>query len=207
VKASRSVSVGGGESISVGGTRGTTVTGKDTQTYKDARVMTVGKTDEETVTGKLTGTYHGGREVKIDQFDDTTVNGGNKNTTVHGQYNVVADEHFKVKQGGNQIFVKDQVYVQSVGEIQLKNADCALDMKDGKVKLTAATEITLECGPASITLKNDGSVVINAPQKVTITGGQGSVELAAAGATISGLKVSISGSTMTEIQGALVKIN
>ena len=52
-----------------------------------------------------------------------------------------------------------------------------------------------------------GTIEINGAQKVTANGGGSGVELVAAGATVSGLKVTISGTSTTEMTGAIVKIN
>jgi type VI secretion system secreted protein VgrG len=207
VQANRSVSTGGNESYSVTGTRTLTVTKKDTETFEDAREVSVAQADTHTIDGKRTESYNGGRERTVKSFDNTTVEGANKNTTVHGQYNVTADEHYKVAQGGNQIYVKDKVFVESVGEIKLQNQQCEVDLKDGKLTITAASEITLNCGPTSITLKSDGTISITGPQKVTVAGGSGGVELAPTGATVSGQKATVSGTMMTEITGGIVKVN
>lgn len=207
VAANRSVSVGANSSLSVSGERSVTVTKKDDETFHDTRTVKVEKTDDLTITLKHTGNYDGGREVTVKQFDNTTVNGANKNDTIHGQYNITADEHYKVQQGANQIFVKDQVYVESMGQVQLKNQQCHVDLKDGKITLTAATEISLVCGGSSITLKADGTIEIHGSQKVAAAGASSSVELAAAGASMSGTKATISGSAVTEITGAIIKLN
>jgi hypothetical protein len=51
------------------------------------------------------------------------------------------------------------------------------------------------------------NVEVTGKAKATVAGAAGKVELAATGATVSGPKVSVAGSAMTEIQGAIVKIN
>ena len=102
----------------------------DTQKFEDERDITVTKGDTHTIDGVRKEHYNAGRERDPKQFDNTTVNGANKNTTVHGQYNITADEHFKVLQGGNQIFVKDQVFVESTGKIQIQNQQCKLELAD-----------------------------------------------------------------------------
>ena len=191
VKGSQSISVGGDRSVSVTGketidvkkTRTTTVTLKETEHFKDAREMNVDLTDTETITGKMTGTYKAGRELTVTQFDDTTVNGGNKNTTVHGQFNITADEHFKVMQGGDQLYINGQFYVESVGEVQLKNKQSQIDLNAGVLKITSATEITLTCGSSSISLKSDGTI------------------------TVSGVKVTVTGTAEVDVNGAQVKLN
>ncbi len=208
VGADRAVSVGANETISVGATRTTTVTALEKQTFKDAREMSVAKTETVTVEQKHTGTYDGGREVTVKGADEIlTVNGVNMVTTVHGEYNVTADKQLWVTQNADSLLMKDRFELTSAGPITLANDQCQVELKSGKITLTAATEIALVCGQASVTLKKDGTIEIAGATKVALTGGQGSMELAAAGATLSGPKVSISGSGSTEITGAIVKIN
>jgi type VI secretion system secreted protein VgrG len=207
VGASRSVSVGGAESYSVTGARTTTITGADKQTFLNTRNMTVIKTDDVEVTGQHTGKYHGGRENTVEKLDKLTVDGANKEVTVHGEYNVTADTHFKLIQGSDQLLMENKFNLTSAGEIWLDNGDCRVELKSGKIAVTAATEISLSCGGASITLKKDGTIEIAGSQKISLTGGQGSIELAAAGATMSGPKATVSGAGSTEITGAVVKIN
>jgi type VI secretion system secreted protein VgrG len=207
VKNNRSMSVGGNETYSVTGTRNLTITKKDTQKFEDERDITVALADTHTINGLRTEHYNKGRERDVKEFDNTTVNAANKNTTVHGQYTITADEHYKVQQGGNQLFIKNEVLAESVGQIQLKNQQCHLDLKDGKMTLTAAKEITLQCGPTSLTLKSDGTVALTGPQQVTASSGASGLKVEPAGATMSGPKATVSGVGLTEITGALIKVN
>jgi type VI secretion system secreted protein VgrG len=207
VGADRSISVGGNESTSVTGTRSATITKKETQTFNDARAMTVAKDDTETITGKHTETIHGGRVANVDQGDKLTVNGSDKTDIIHGKYDITADTEFQVTQGSNTVLVKDSVDVNSVGEIHLHNPKSSVDLKDGILTISSATQIVLECGSAKLVLKNDGTITIDGSQEVKATGGGSGVDLVAAGATMSGTKATVSGTAMTEITGGLVKIN
>ncbi|HEY4015787.1 MAG TPA: type VI secretion system tip protein TssI/VgrG [Polyangiaceae bacterium] len=208
VGANRSLTVGGNETTLVDGTRTTTVLKAETQTFKDVRVMTVTKTEDVTVNKKHTGTYHDGRVVKVDGSDeDLTVTGVNMNTTVHGEYNIVSDTHFQVKQKGDSLLIQDKCELTSVGPITIGNGQCQVKLDSGKISITADSEISLVSGQSSITLKKDGTIQIVGNTTVSLTGGQGSMQLAAAGATVSGPKVTVSGAASTEISGAIVKIN
>jgi type VI secretion system secreted protein VgrG len=203
----RRLSVGGNEIVRVSGTRSTTIAKKETETFEDARETKVAKTDTVTITDKHNGTYQGGREQTVQKGDTLTVQGSDKTTTVHGQYNVTADAQFQVMQGANKVVVKDGVEVDSVAEIIVHNPQCSLDLKDGVVTIRAANQITFECGAASISLKKDGTIEINGAQKVIANGGGAGLELTQPGATMSGTSATVSGATMTEITGAIVKIN
>jgi len=65
----------------------------------------------------------------------------------------------------------------------------------------------LSCGGAALSLKSDGTVEIFGAQQVIANGGGSGVELAAAGATMSGTKATVSGAATAEVTGAIVKIN
>ena len=200
VDGDRSVSVGGNETISVTGTRSSTITKKETQTFKSAREMTVETTDDVTITGHHTGTYKAGRTETVGKGDALTVTDSDKTADVDGKYDITAKTQFQVIQAGmNKILVKD--------EILLDNSKCQVDLKGGDASITAADSITLTCGGASIKLTKDGTIEITGSTKVKVAGASAGVELSAAGATMSGSKVGISGQSMTEITGALVKIN
>jgi len=82
-----------------------------------------------------------------------------------------------------------------------------LDLKEGVVTITAANEIKLVCGDASLSLKKDGTVTIQGPKSVSATGAKSELELAAAGAKLAGENATVSGTTMTNISGGMVKIN
>ena len=207
VDGSRSVSVGGDESTSVTGNRSATITKNETQTFKANREMKVTGTNLDEITGAHTGKYHAGRTETVESGDTLTVQGSDKNVTVHGTYNITADTKYMVTQGANTLTIQKSVDVSSEGEIHLHNKDCSVDLKDGKVTVTAANELSLVCGGASITLKSDGSITVSGSQKVAVSGGGASVDLSAAGAEMSGTKAKISGSAVTEISGAMVKIN
>ncbi len=208
VGANRSVSVGANQTTSVSGTRTTSVTKKDTQTFSDEQAITV--------TLAQTGTYNQGRTTSVNAKDDKlTVSGANKTTTVHGKYEITADTLFQVTEGGDTFLMK-------AGNLKATNGQCTFEIKDTDVTISAAAKIKLECGSASITLTQDGTITIDGSSKVellskmidaagqtktTVSGAQASIELAAAGATVSGPKATVSAAGVTEITGALVKIN
>jgi type VI secretion system secreted protein VgrG len=205
----RTVNVGGNESTSVTGTRSATVTKKETQTFEDARAMTVAQTDTVTVTGKHTGTYDGGRAETVSRGDTLTVQGSDKTTTVHGKYDITADAEFQVTQGASKLLIKDSVDVDSVGEIHLHNSQSSVDLKDGVLTISSANEIVLACGTSRISIRKDGTIELDGPQMLKATGGGGGagIELTQPGATVTGTKATLTGHSLTEITGGIVKIN
>jgi len=200
VGADRSVSVGGNHSVSVTGTQSTTVTKDETQTYKANRTMKVTGKNSDEVTDAHTGTYHATRTETVTGLDKLTVNAGDKTVDVHGQYKSTADTLYSVIQGTNSIKMEGAI-------ITVNNGKCEVHLEGPDATVMAKSSLTLKCGEASITLKNDGSIQINGSQKVNLSGGGSTVGLEQAGATMKGMKVGISGDAITEITGALIKIN
>ncbi|MFO7179179.1 MAG: type VI secretion system tip protein VgrG [Pseudomonadota bacterium] len=200
VGANQSVSVSGNQSISVQGERSVTVTKKDSETFKDTRDVTVHLADTLTLKNTHLGKYQGGREVIVEKYDKTTVSGADKTTSVNGKYGIVADVEYKVTHKSNELLLKDS-------EVVLKNASCKISLDGGVLKITAADELTLQCGAASISLKSDGTVSISGTNKVSAAVNTSMLELAPAGASMSGQKAAVSGMALTEITGGMVKIN
>ncbi len=200
VGADRSVSVGGNHTVSVTGAQTTTVTKKETQTYNAEREMKVALTNLDEITGAHTGTYHAGRTETVEKGDTLTVLGSDKKATVHGTYDITADTEYKLVQGTNSVDLKGN-------HITINNGKCEVHLEGPDATVMAKSSLTLKCGDASITLKNDGSIEINGKQKVNLSGGGSTVGLEQAGATMKGMKVGISGDAITEITGALIKIN
>jgi type VI secretion system secreted protein VgrG len=94
-------------------------------------------------------------------------------------------------------------YSVSSGE----SATCDVDLKEGVVTITAKNEINLVCGDASLSLKKDGTVVIQGSKSMSAIGAKSELELADGGAKLTGKNAIVSGKTMTEINGGMVKIN
>jgi type VI secretion system secreted protein VgrG len=200
VGADRSVSVGGNHSVSVTGTQSTTVTKKETQTYQADREMKVTGANSDDVTGAHTGTYHAGRTETVTKGDTLTVVGSDKKATVHGTYEIDVDTEYKVVQGTNSIDMKGNA-------ITVNNGKCEIHLEGPDATIKAKASLTLQCGEASITLKTDGTITVTGSQKVALSGGGSTVGLEASGATMAGMKVGVSGQAITEITGALIKIN
>jgi type VI secretion system secreted protein VgrG len=200
VNVDRSVSVGGNHTVSVTGTQTTTITKKETQTYNAEREMKVALTNLDEITGAHTGTYHAGRTETVEKGDTLTVVGSDKKTTVHGTYDITADTEYKLVQGTNSVDLKGN-------HITINNGKCEVHLEGPDATVMAKSSLTLKCGDASITLKNDGSIEINGKQKVNLNGGGSTVGLEQAGATMKGMKVGVTGESVTEITGALIKIN
>jgi type VI secretion system secreted protein VgrG len=207
VDADRGVTVGGNETITVSGTRTTAVKKKDVQTYGDAQVVSVKLTEDLTVGEKLTETFKGGRDTTVEKFDNTTVKSANKNINVDQQYNLDAQEHISLVQKGTQIFVKDKVYVESIGDIELKNKGCdVLAENAGTLTLKAKQQIQIQCGAATITLKMDGSIVLDGITGIQATSGPTSLKLGPDGATTQGPKVGVTGMSLVEVTAPVIKV-
>ena len=175
-------------------------------TVKAAQSLSVGATRNKTDTGKETNKIDGGRETTIEKFDNLTVNSANKNTTVHGQFNTTADEHYKVTQKKTQLLMKDKVYVESNGDIELRNGGTHYRAQQGgKLSLKVMDEVSITCGAASITMKKDGTIEI-VGTKVKVGTKTNNTAYEPIGVTVSGAKISSAAVGIHEINGAVIKV-
>lgn len=219
VGASRTELVGGDEAATIKKSRTHTVHGTDTLRVVDgsARVVEVSgnqsthiaKKRELEVGESTKERYTGGRETTVKTSDRLSVlEGAHKQDHVSGQYNITADEHFRITQGSDQLYLKDTFFVSSAGDVQLKNAGFHLfAKKDGKTTLTVDNELTLKVGRAVITMKADGTVEISGPTSAKLSAQGGSVEVTPQGLSATGTTTKLAGTALTEITGAMVKIN
>jgi type VI secretion system secreted protein VgrG len=215
----RTETVGGEESATLKKTRTHTVHGADTLRVVDGserlvevsgnETKRVAKKRELVVTESTKESYGGGRETTVKSADTLQVlDGAHKQVHVSGQYNIKADEHFTVQRGNDQLYIKDTFYVSSAGDVQLKNGGFHLFAKsDGKTTLQVGSELTIKVGRASITMKADGSVEISGPSAAKLVAQGGSFEANVTGVIATGQTTKLSGTALTEITGALVKIN
>ncbi|MGA7743683.1 MAG: type VI secretion system tip protein TssI/VgrG [Polyangia bacterium] len=179
---------------------------------KHDQSLTVQADRKVTVHGASMATYQGGRSETVQNGDTLTVERSDKTTMVGGEYNIVAVKHYNVSSGESAVCdvdLKEGVAtITAAKEIDLVCGDASLSLKkDGLATITAAKEIKLECGEASLSLKSDGTVTIQGKKTLSATGAEAKLELAAAGAKLSGQNATVSGKTMTEISGGMVKIN
>jgi type VI secretion system secreted protein VgrG len=201
VGTSRTLSVGGDESTTVNGTRTATVEKDETQTFHANRSMSVAGTNTDTVESAHTGNYNSGRTINVNTEDDTlNVSGVNRVVNVDGEYLTQTTKKYQLTHEENQLLLDTALAA-------LTNGKCTLSFDGTAAVLSAADELRVECGSASITLTKDGTITITASQTVTVSGAQGAVELGPTGGKLSGLVCSVSGTTLSEVTGALVKIN
>jgi len=173
---------------------------------KKDQSVTVKASRTKSVTGTETNSVDGGRKTTIKEYDNLTVESANKNTTVHGQFNIIADEHYKVLQGSTQIFLKDKVYVESNGDIELRNAGTHYTGgKSGKLSIAVMSEVSITCGAASITMKKDGTVEISGT-KVKVGTKTNNTSYEPPGITVSAAKISQTAIGIHEIAGAVIKV-
>jgi hypothetical protein len=76
-----------------------------------------------------------------------------------------------------------------------------VDLKEGVATITAANEINLVCGDASLSLKSDGTVTIQGKKTLSATGAESKLELASAGAKLSGANA------VVDLSGGMVKLD
>jgi type VI secretion system secreted protein VgrG len=219
VGATRTETVGGDETATIMKRRTHTVHGTETLRVVDGseRVVEVSGNETKRIAKKrdldvgefTTERFAGGRETTVKASDRLeVVEGAHKQDHISGQYNITADEHFRVQQGSDQLYIKDTFFVSSTGDVQLKNGGFHLfAKKDGKTTLTVDDELTIKVGRASITMKADGTVEVSGPTSAKLTAQGGSVEASVQGMSVVGQTTKLTGTTLTEITGAMVKIN
>ncbi|WP_408890016.1 type VI secretion system Vgr family protein [Myxococcus faecalis] len=232
VDGSQTETVGGDQSMSVTGKRTksvdkdetTTVKGKRTETVDKDEDITIKATRTERVTGKETLTLSAGREATVNTLEKLTVTGnrqeaiggkdtlevtGDKSVHVTKNYVMTGDVQLQAVQGECSITLKESISVEGTSKkVALHNSSGQMVFDGGKVEVTCTgQELKLVCGNASILLKSDGTVSINGSKEVGLGAQSSTVKLEAAGATISGPKVTSSAIGVHEITGALIKIN
>jgi type VI secretion system secreted protein VgrG len=215
----RTETVGGDERTTIKRTRTHTVHGNDTLLVVDGGTRTLEVSGDETkriankrelvVSGCTKERYRGGRETNVQTADVLNVlDGANKSDHVSGQYTITADEHFKVQQGRDQLYMKESFYVSSSGDVQLKNDGFHLFAKQGgKTTLQVDRQLEIVVGRSSITMNADGTIELAGPSAVKLTARGGSVEASTEGVTSCGQKATLQGLVTTEITGPMVKIN
>jgi type VI secretion system secreted protein VgrG len=205
VAADRNKSVGGNETTHITGTRAETVTKDETITLKANRkrevtvndtliiggdqktditgkqTHTVNQDRESTVVGKDTFTVHKDRKAEVIGAEEETVHQA-KQSTFRNNHTMAVAGHQKVTVGkGQEVLIT------------------------GDVLLTSTTQIRLQCGASSITMKQDGSIEVRGVKVASV---------GSASHAISGSTVTVDGSTITSsatgehtVQGARLKLN
>ena len=134
------------------------------------------------------------------------MSGANKNTHVEGQYNITAGEHFKVTRGGETLYLKDEVFIESSRKAQLKAPAARVELEGSDAKVLATGTITLEAGGCQIVVGN-GKISLVAPT-IELKGGGSEVTLDASGAVVAGTTMTrVSAMALVTIMGGVVSIN
>ncbi len=160
-----------------------------------------------TITGAATGTYNGGRTETVKNGDSSRSWARTRPSPCTASTTPPPTRSSRCEQGPNSILVKDSITVHSTTEVKVTNDKCTVHLLGGTASIDAADEIKLTCGGSTISLAKDGTITITGGKQVTTTGGGSGVDLVAAGATMSGTKATVSGTSTTEVTGGIVKIN
>lgn len=154
--------------------------------------------------------------------DSISLSAPNKITlTVGGSSVTITPGSITLSAGGSVITLDANVLASSSAGSKVKlDADITSNASKGAMSRLDEHVLGLSAGGSKLVL--DANAALSSPAdsflsgknvevtgqlKNTIAGAASKVELAAAGATVSGPKVTVSGTAMTEITGALVKIN
>ncbi|HVZ89901.1 MAG TPA: type VI secretion system tip protein TssI/VgrG [Polyangia bacterium] len=212
VKNNRAATVGASDSVSVGGDRSVHVTGNLSVTVDGGGKSPVHSSQK--VTGKYTLDATDTIEVQAPTHIKLTcgdsyilMEPGKITLYAGGKAMIVLDQHVAATSSDNSVVVLDAnaFMASNKGGSVLLDANVKAQSKDNaSVVLDANATITSTSADVKVGGTN---VVLNGSTSVSATGGGSAVKLEAAGATMSGTKATISGSSMTEITGGMVKIN
>ena len=96
--------------------------------------------------------------------------------------------------------------MESNGDIELRNGGTHYRAQQGgKLSITVADEVTIQCGASSISMKKDGTITISGTT-VTIGTKTNNAKYEPPGISVSAAKISQTAMGIHEIQGAIVKI-
>lgn len=219
VKQSQTITVGADRSCSVGGNESVTVS-------KDRSVHVTGN-QSVTIDGKGSGPVHSSVSVtgkhKLHASDTIDVDApthirlqvgksvllmedGKITLSIAGTTLVVLDDNvFAKSKGGAHVLLDANANAQSNGGAQVLLDDNVMAQSKAGTQLVLDGNAVLgTAGDAHVTAAN---IHLTGQQKVVAGGASSSLELAASGASMSGTKATVAGSAVTEITGALVKIN
>ncbi|MCH9685745.1 MAG: type VI secretion system tip protein VgrG, partial [Deltaproteobacteria bacterium] len=229
VGGSQSESVGGNQSMTVTGKRTKHVKKTETNTVDEKRETKLGADDILETKGLTKQKLISGLQQTVTQFAKLTLSDlyqidvkGQQKITVDGTsslsvtntHDAMATNHFAIGQGKSGtdaalVLEGKSAAMNALTKITLaaKTDQAAIELKnDGKLAISAATEISISVGGSTIVLDAKGVSV--GGTKVGLTGGKaGSVTLDAKGAVVSGPEVKSLADAANTVMGAIVKIN
>ena len=217
VKRNQTLYVGGDQSITIHGNQTVSVHGTDEKTGKKLPVQSV-----TSVTGKHT--FDASDTIKILAPTSITLECGGSTLvmvpgkitlTAGGGATVVLDANAltQASGGGKTLHDANVLHQASGGGKILLDANVKADASGGGSVLLDANVLAQSSGGSKVQL--DGNAAMQGAAKATVTGAAeatmsaagGSVKTSAAGVEAAGPKIDISGQTMVNIAGAMVKIN
>jgi type VI secretion system secreted protein VgrG len=205
VGANQTETIGANRSVTVGGNKSEDVGGMKTETIGIVKMLTIGAAYQVSVGAAMNESVGG---LKSEQV------GGLKTLSVAASSSEDVGTTKSVKAGTNITENAGAKFAASSGSTMdfSSGADYSVESK-AKVLIKAASEITLTCGGASITLKSGGDIIIKGTQ-ITIEGTAKIDEKApnitadaSAKNTVKGALVNVEASGINTVKGALVKIN
>jgi type VI secretion system secreted protein VgrG len=209
VSGNRTKSVDKDETNAITQKRETTVDGLEKDTFNASREVRITGTDLHDVSDMLTEQIGGGRRTTIDQGDHRTVASGDSKTTVSGgMYLVTSSDKIKLTQGDTHYLRLDGLAkLGTTGVVTVTNDATTVEGDEGgTLTLNANTEIKLQCGAGSISIKSDGTIEVTGTTIELKSGGSG-VKVEASGVTANGGTVTVGGGSMVNVSASVVKIN
>jgi type VI secretion system secreted protein VgrG len=212
VKNNRAATVGANDSVSVGGDRSVSVTGNLAVTVSGGGKSAVHSS--HSVTGKYN--LHASDTIEEDAPTHIKLTCGDSYILMEpgkitmyagGKAMIVLDQHVAATSSDNSVVVLDaNAFMASNkgGQVLLDANVAAQSNGKASVVLDSNATITSTSGDVNVGGTN---VTVNGKTNVNAGAGGSSLSLAAAGASMSGTKATVAGTAVTEITGAMVKIN
>jgi type VI secretion system secreted protein VgrG len=160
------------------------------------------------------------------EHDDTQTVHNNRTITVDGTHNetITKDTNITIQKGPFKLEVQDNTHTHLVkgdvtenyqsNQTTTVSKTIKIQSENADIKVVANTQITLECGQSTMTLKKDGTIIING-QNIQILGAQ-TVKAGVGNQNVvcdvqkvatSGAAINSNAVGMHTITGAVVKIN
>lgn len=212
VKNNRAATVGANDAVSVGGDRSVSVTGNLAVTVSGGGKSAVHSS--HSVTGKYN--LHASDTIEEDAPTHIKLTCGDSYILMEpgkitmyagGKAMIVLDQHVAATSSDNSVVVLDaNAFMASNkgGQVLLDANVAAQSNGKASVVLDSNATITSSSGDVNVGGTN---VTVNGKTNVNAGAGGSSLSLAAAGASMSGTKATVAGTAVTEITGAMVKIN
>jgi type VI secretion system secreted protein VgrG len=190
--------VGGNESYSVTGTRDTTITKKNTDTYKDEHKLEASK--------KVEQIFHDEHVLRVTNKQTIDVT-NDVQEHITGNYKLTTDTQFLVTQGGTTMkFEGNKVDMDIAAPLTITRGAGSIAIDgSGAITMESATGIVIKCGGSTVEITPSGVSI--AGMTVLASAQTSELSLDPAMAKVSGTNVNVEATAIANVTGATIKLN